>query len=489
MNTDQKYQSILNLTRAGSTQFALSEYKRLGLDIVRHHEDIMALHGRLYKDVYLSKSGGAAREAARLSAEKYEAAFQDTNGFYSGINAATMSLLAGFDPDMVHMRAKRIIEILPQTGALDSETKYFIEATRAEGFLLLEKKQDALRSLTAAWDHDPLNYISHASTLKQFRLISKHRNEKLNWLDDFTSPKAMHFAGHIFAENSADAALPALSDDQVADLKGRIREAIQSHDIGFGFGSLAAGSDILIAETILEEGAELHVTLPVPVEVFTEQSVVPFGASWYERFDACLESAESFTIMSDFEDWPNFHLDRQASLTSMGAAIRRAELLSVPSMQLLVWDEKDHTSATSRDASDWLRSGRSQIIIPYPDTRDFVSEVNSVNSFALKTCVTDSKLNDLHVFDDFTEALEHVIRCRTDQPELRQGLSLEIIPSGFQPSDLSKTLCDRAMLGSIVVSQLAANFLAFNHSEAYKTNLIGHLDDNEQFYAIQEITG
>jgi len=107
----------LNLARAGSTQFALSEYLRHGLDKIRSDEDIMALYGRLYKDLFLSQSGKEAKHSAQFSAEKYETAFKDTQGFYSGINAASMSLMAGFAEDMVRMRAQRILDILPATEA------------------------------------------------------------------------------------------------------------------------------------------------------------------------------------------------------------------------------------------------------------------------------------------------------------------------------------------------------------------------------------
>ena len=49
-----QYRAVLALARMGSPDFALSEYERYDLSNLRHHEDIMALGGRLSKDLYLT---------------------------------------------------------------------------------------------------------------------------------------------------------------------------------------------------------------------------------------------------------------------------------------------------------------------------------------------------------------------------------------------------------------------------------------------------
>ena len=53
-NLDLKHKAVLALARMGSLDFARIEFERYGLDKVRNHEDIMALNGRLSKDLYLS---------------------------------------------------------------------------------------------------------------------------------------------------------------------------------------------------------------------------------------------------------------------------------------------------------------------------------------------------------------------------------------------------------------------------------------------------
>jgi len=472
------YKDIMTLARAGSTAFALSEFCRLGFDKIRHHEDIMSLHGRLYKDIYLSQSHKAAQEAARLSAEKYEAAFQDTKGFYSGINAATMSLLAGFDIGIIRMRADRILRLLPETRRLNAEAKYFTEATRAEGFLLLEERDKAEHALRIAIDHDPLNYIAHASTLKQFRMIAQHRGEPTDWLSAFTPPIAVHFAGHIFMDES--------SNNQESDLKNQITDAIQSRDIGFGFGSLAAGSDILIAETLLEEGGELHVMIPVAEDIFLQTSVAPFGEAWVKRYKDCRDKAVSFAVMSDVKDWPNTQLDYHTALACMGAAIRQGELLSVPSEQLLVLDDASSNSVTHHHAAVWTKSGRSRYVIPFTGRRVAFTENSSDRNFDLITRVFREDSNDAETFKNLEAAIESAIECRKKHPHIRQGLSFEIDNPASPPSNLAQRLCEKALPGSIYISQFAASYIALNCHQAYEADLMGKIASNEHMFSIRE---
>jgi len=477
--------SILKLARAGSTQFALSEYSRLDLDKIRNHEDIMALHGRLYKDLFLSQSGKEALESAQRSAEKYEAAFKDTQGFYSGINAATMSLLAGFPKDMVKMRAKRIVDILPATEELDSETKYFVEATRAEAQLLLDDITSTQQSMRTALNHDPLNFTAHASTLKQFRMIAAHRGENYNWLTDFRPPIAVHFAGHMFGvKEELDTDLPCLTQAQIDALKIEISELIQMQDIGFGYGALAAGADILIAEAILEEGGELHVTLPVNQAFFIEASVKPYGYSWVERFETCLSRASSVRIVSAISSTPNTSLEKQASLSSMGAAIRHAESLSVPSAQLLIWNGKLGFTGTAADAGLWKETERPQYIIPYEGSRTQAKHVTSPKPteplFVLRTFGTD----DVQSLDDLQSAMSKALEKRQSlDPQIKQVLDYG---ESAETKKLSAYLLDHALPGSIILSDRVANQIAVHHFKDYSADLIGSLETGDNIYALRE---
>jgi hypothetical protein len=158
-----QHRAVLALARAGSLDFAWAEYRRYGLDGVTAHpdatllEDIMGLGARLLKDLFLASSGKEAKDYALQSAEKYEAAFKLTKGFYSGINAATMALMGGMPEAIITDRAKDILRQLPLPETPDKETLYFIEATRAEALLILGKAYKSRAALRIAIRHDPQN--------------------------------------------------------------------------------------------------------------------------------------------------------------------------------------------------------------------------------------------------------------------------------------------------------------------------------------------
>ena len=116
-----QHKAVLALARAGSTRLALAEYNRYGLDAIRNHEDIMALGARLSKDLYLYSEGKTALDHARDAAHKYEAAFKDSNGFYSGVNAAAMALMAEMPGAQINDRTKTILATLPVRDKLSSE--------------------------------------------------------------------------------------------------------------------------------------------------------------------------------------------------------------------------------------------------------------------------------------------------------------------------------------------------------------------------------
>jgi len=168
-----QHKIVLALARAGALDFALSEYERFGLSAIRDNEDIMALNGRLSKDLYLRSSGQEAQKHAAAAARKYELAFQNTLGYYSGVNSATMALMADLPEERVMARIEAIEALLPVSLEITPTDHYFVEATRAECFLLRGAREKAVAALHAAIDFDPLNYAAHASTLKQFMMITR----------------------------------------------------------------------------------------------------------------------------------------------------------------------------------------------------------------------------------------------------------------------------------------------------------------------------
>lgn len=479
-----QHQAVLALARAGSLDFALSEYLRYGLDKIRHHEDIMALGGRLYKDLFLANSGDVAKEHAFKSSEIYEAAYKDTDGYYSGINAGTMALVAGVPIEIVQGRAQAILRELPNIEELSKVELYFIEATRAEAYLLLGDDAEAETALRNAIEHDPLNYTAHASTLKQFHMICEHRTASCDWLVQFLPPKPAHYSGHMFLTAGAIAQGEMVSDTEENNLRVEISDAIQRHDIGFGFGALAAGSDILIAETLLEEGCALHVVLPVGVDLFIEHSVAPFGTAWVERFHNCVKKADSFSTVIPNAEWPSSNIDEFSRSIAMGHAIMRADVLSVEPIQLLLWDGAQEGNWTAQVAAEWAVYGRTQCIIPYlePRTRkaalpgEFDKEGCAIQ---IMLCNADNSKNT--VFDNLNEAVLSALDLqRSGDAQSRIGIHMGIAQDNDEVADISGMLSNHAVPNSILVSDAVASRLALHCRDLFSTDYIGQVKFHEK---------
>lgn len=439
-----QYRAVLALARMGSPDFALSEYERYDLSNLRHHEDIMALGGRLSKDLYLTTTGQTATQHALNSAQQYEAAYQDTQGYYSGINSATMALLGGMPEEVVKDRARLIKKTLPATKNLTPTDYYFIEASRAESFLLLGDEESAHKSLRRAIEFDPLNYTAHAATLKQFRLILKKQKTTLNWLKEFSPPRPMHFAGHIWEDDKR----PRLPD--YSTLLTQISDAIQHNDIGYAYGSLAAGADIVIAETLIQEGAQLHIILPSDEESFIAHSVRPFGKVWVERFMTCMKHAKSVKILDPRNSRPRRDLDLLAGDMAMGQAIMKGDQLDVPATQLLILDETVSGSMTATHAQRWQKNNLEQNIIPIavnlvkkPNDKPRVkaksipikmarSDTREIQTFASLRTAIETSITKLEKDQTKTFALHYAL---DDNTAILDALTANPLPNSILISD------------------------------------------------------
>lgn len=478
MSTDAlalKHSAVLALARAGATDLAQEHYNHYGLSKVTHDEDIMALSARLSKDYYFKTSGKTATNHARDAAHKYDLAFKATGGYYSGINAATMALAAGMPDDIVRARAKTIRDNLPDPDGLPTQTLYFIEATRAESLMILDEAVFAKMAIERARSHDPLNYTAHAATLKQLRLIAKLKGIDAPWLSRLIPPKALHFAGHLFE---------GLQDEPA--LKDQIIDTIQQHDIGFGYGALAAGSDIVIAEALLEQGGDVHIILPVAAPLFRRLSVAPFGGNWTARFDSVLAQARTITLTSDTDVWPDAGVNAHAARIAMGLSLMKAESLGSSAAQLLVWDSTGKHSYTAQHAKDW--GERERFVIDFPDSRppagpSPASQISPV--FRVATSAADShSVSTLH--DAITAA------SKAQEEGQAAIISADLLSDTtvqnnefLAPAFAGNIWADNKWAGTIIVTQDIAGLVALNHSDEFDLHYAGSLGADSKSVADQ----
>lgn len=334
---------IIAHARSGALAHAWRLFREAGLEGMMDDPAVLSLHGRLLKDEALAAEGAARRRLYEAAAGSYRAAAEASGGTYPLINAAALSLLAG-DADGARDRARAVLGRL-ETDADD--TPYYLAATRAEALLLLGETGAAEDALAEAVRLAPEAWEDHASTLRQFGLILDSQGAEAGWLDRFRPPRVAHFAGHM-----------AIAPEDTA-LGEQVAKILEAERVGFAYGALAAGSDLIIAEALLERGADLHVVLPARPDLFREASAAKFGSDWAVRFDACLAAASGLRWL-EAEPAPPHDLDvRLAGEIAMGLAVLQAGVLETEALQLVVLDsETAGEGASAWAAASWAAAGR-----------------------------------------------------------------------------------------------------------------------------------
>lgn len=381
-----RHRAVLCLIRSGALEHAERDFYRFRLAEARHNEDCLVLGARLLKAMAFEASAEDFPRLARSAADRYAEVFDQTGGHYPGINAATMALLAGERVRSVEL-ARRVLESCRIELPTDSEAAYYQKASEAEAHLLLAQPGAANMALRSAIACDRENYLAHATTLRQLRMIVTALDLPDAWLDALEPPRPAHYAGHLFRSGNEDGAVPPARE---ARLKTAIATLLERENIGPVHGALAAGSDILIAEAALAAGCSLTIVLPVPVAVFIDASVRPYGQTWVRRCEVCLEAATDIVeVTTDRRILSEFSLNH-ASVVAMGMARMRASVLASTPVQLLVFDGEAGRSAsgTARDAAVWKRSGLPQHILQFErsvpsETLPALTETRADESFNL----------------------------------------------------------------------------------------------------------
>lgn len=294
------------------------------------------------------------------AAASYAAADRLAPQPYLRINAAACRALAG-EQAAALADAEAVLDQLAAGRGID-ETPYWLAATRAEALLIQGEVLGADAALTEAMALDPDGYDDHASTLRQFGRLTEALSLDSAWLDKHRPPVSVHFAGHL-----------GIAPDQSDALRVDVGRVLSETDAGFGYGALAAGSDIVVAEALIARGAALHVVLPAQIDDFEALSVLPYGAEWGARFRTCLAAAQSVHVAADLgaEGYEPLATALAADL-AMGAAILNARRLESRAHQLLVIDDGAGPfgggASTARDGETWAQVGGTQHVLVAPRT-------------------------------------------------------------------------------------------------------------------------
>jgi len=362
--TEIRHQQILALARMGDTERAMGLFASYGLGRSEDAHE-RAVGARLLKDRALSLAAGEARgNALEAAFEAYHAIYAASGDAFPGINAATLALLAGRQDE-----ARRLAAAVLEDPAVEASTDYYSAATRAEALMLLGHDTGVVAALSSDPVRDCRDYGARSSTLRQLAMIAAHlgmdHEASRILLAPLAPPRVAFFSGHIFASDA----------DAEARLAAQIEAALAAEQVGFVYGALAAGADILFAEAALRRGLELHIVLPFEEEDFLAQSVVPGGEAWVTRYYICRDAADSVTFASEMAFFGDPAQYGYASRMAMGLARLRAHHMLAEPVQLVVWDgnPSNGPAGTGADVAAWReQAGRTVTIEPGVLDRDVV---------------------------------------------------------------------------------------------------------------------
>ncbi len=359
-----RHLQILALARMGDTERAMGLFASYRLDLSDDPHE-RAAGARLLKDRALSLADGEARGAALAAAfDAYHAIYAASGDAFPGINAATLALLAGREEE-----AKRLAAAVLEDDAVEASADYYSAVTRAEALMILGHDTGVVAALSSDPVRECRDYGARSTTLRQLAMIAAHlgmdHDASRTLLAPLAPPRVAHFCGHMFATDAA----------AEARLTAAIEEALAAEQVGFAYGALAAGADILFAEAALRRGLELHIVLPFEEEDFLAQSVAPGGEGWLARYQACRDAADSVTFASEMAFFGDPAQYGYASRMAMGLARLRAHHLLAEPIQLAIWDgnPSNGPAGTGADVQAWReQAGRSVTIEAGALNRDLV---------------------------------------------------------------------------------------------------------------------
>jgi class 3 adenylate cyclase len=351
----------LALAQSGATERARGRLEELCRD-GHDNPETLGLLGRVHKDRALKFSSKAQRlealdEAfriyrrgfqiaeARYGRERLPADAQDA--YYCGINAAATAVLRGSQKRArpIAQRVRQICEELLQQAPSD----YWLLATLGEAELILAHFENARQWYRQAIDQVGDNWREFSTTRRQLRLLVAALGESpKKWDSLFPSSAVVAFASPD--RKTARSA----SQKWLSALRHEVKKRTKKCRVIAAYINAMTPAEVVAGETMLEQGAEVHVILP-----FSRQTSARFFPSvrlWRKRFDELLAHATSVTDDAGRNGVDNPANRDFSALRANGSAWLRARRLDVP---LLCWTLQD-VPRTGTIKTDLLLTGHWQ---------------------------------------------------------------------------------------------------------------------------------
>ncbi len=325
------------LALTGSPKEAIETLSKL-YDEGHRDPETLGLLGRAWKEIGRDATNAQdrhegfanARDAYRDGLEHAEAK-ADPNGYYPGINAATLSLLLG-EKAIAYDLAARSAKLAQAVPKRD----YWSVATLAEAALICgeEDQARALYSEAALFSTSP---GQTASTRRQARELSRYIFGQDDRFDGcFAVAPVIVFVGH--RTDASERTPSRFPEDAVPDVETRILAYIERTGASIGFASAARGSDLIFLHAMHKLGGKTHIVLPLERDVFESTSVSDDGSNWCARYAEALTHADSVRIANNHSSTADGTAFEYGGRYLIGLAKLRARQLDAPLRALVYWN-------------------------------------------------------------------------------------------------------------------------------------------------------
>ena len=358
----------LTLSKSGMPELAKDVLEKTYLQNQEDAETAGILGG-IYKVLFRQTEDS---NYAIKSRDTYLKNFTLTGNYYNGINAATMSAIAG--------QARKGREIATEViGRVGDGKDLWEVATLGEAYLLSKNYEKAVEYYLKARQLAGTDWGKIGSVYNQLWLIKHYMHVPGDILKIFAPPAVASFIGHMI--DHPGRTQPRFPESIQESVKGGIKSAIKSQKIAIGYCSLACGGDIIFAEAMEELGGEVNIFLPFKRDDFVEASVSFAGESWVNRFNSLMDK-HPVTYLTQ-EGYEN-HSDLFAiqSKVVLGATLMRSAMTHSEAYLVSVLSDYDLTrkeGGTRDNLSLW----------PFPDKLINISPDNFTTGVVKDAIRTD----------------------------------------------------------------------------------------------------
>ena len=351
----------LALARSGATQAAnqlLAELIQTG----QRDEQTLGLYARTHKDLWKQARDPEPRNRhLTLAFQQYLEAYRHSRSIWTGINAATMAVMAE-DLPLAQTLAEEVrqesLAALADEMAQAQDT-YWVLATLGEAELILNHWAAAAQYYTQAAQLGANRYGDLSSSYRNAALLMRHFQQDVETLNQwFSLPKVAVFCGHrVDQPGRPMPRFPAALEQPVYEA---IHQRLKALGTYVGFASAASGGDILFLEALLDLGGELNIVLPYNREQFVADAVQDQPSDeatddWLGRFNRVLSHAREVIIASDHKPKDDAISYEYSNRLLHGLASMRAQQLQTALVPLAVWDGQpgDGHGGTAHTVSYW----------------------------------------------------------------------------------------------------------------------------------------